>query len=214
MPAKRHLDAAARARVAGVLARLAVEDRIHFSSGDDPSQLPARVSARIAAIRWGTIELIAGQPVRPGATLNLDFGRGITGWGEVDRCTPKHGEYDIAIALLDGDFSGSGDAVRREPRYAVNLSGVLQVVGVKGACYAITILDASQSGLRVQSPRGVESGLRVEIASSGTQIWGEVRYSREVAAGEFHLGVQVGPNARVLDWLDLGRLAASPSNPE
>lgn len=191
---QRHVDLEARTRVAAVLARLAVDDPVGLLDGDESS----RISARVLALRWGGVELITSEFLAPGTHLGLSFPKAGAGWGEVDRCKPNAGEFAVSITLLDGQFSATSEPTRREPRYSVNISGLLRVPGIKGAFYAITILDVSRSGLRIQSPRAVDAGRKVEVISRDARVAGEVRYSRQVAADEFHLGIHAGPNGNVL----------------
>lgn len=80
--------------------------------------------------------------------------------------------------------------LRVDRRYTVNLGGVLQIEGVPASVYVVTVLDVSKSGLRVSCPISVPVGSRVSVACWNTNISGEVRYTREVALDEFHIGIK------------------------
>jgi len=78
---------------------------------------------------------------------------------------------------------------RRHERHVVELPGLLRVTETRGGIYSVTVLDLSQSGLRVSSPRLVASGTRVEVMCRNVRIAGTVRYAREVGDG-VHLGIE------------------------
>lgn len=72
-------------------------------------------------------------------------------------------------------------------------AALLRAEGGPGRIYLVTILDVSRSGLRVSCPAGLPSGTVVHVRYENLEIPGDVRYSREVEAGAFHLGIQVAP---------------------
>lgn len=80
--------------------------------------------------------------------------------------------------------------LRADRRFSVDLGGVLQVKGSGIAIYVVTVRDISKSGLRVSCPASLPDGTRVEVACCDTIIAGEVRYSREVFADDFYIGIK------------------------
>ena len=107
----------------------------------------------------------------------------------------------------------SDDTVRNQRMYArvpVDMAGLMRLRGVRGGAYAITILDVSKMGLRVQCSRAMERGTQVEISCGGVQVFGEVRYSHGMGREEFHLGIEAvgasthaGPQTGELDLMQL-----------
>jgi hypothetical protein len=77
---------------------------------------------------------------------------------------------------------------RQSTRYHVEVPAIMRVQGKPGP-FLITILDVSESGLRVSSSSAVQEGSKITITTRGATITGEVRYARSVDY-EFHLGVQ------------------------
>jgi hypothetical protein len=79
---------------------------------------------------------------------------------------------------------------RRHRRFAMEMAGLLRIAGIAGGIYMISVMDVSKSGLRIQCPRALDAGTRVEIQCRDFSIFGEIRYSRGMAADEFHLGIE------------------------
>ncbi len=79
---------------------------------------------------------------------------------------------------------------RRHRRFEMDMAGLLRISGIAGGIYMITVLDVSKSGLRIQCSRALDHGTRVEIQCHDFSIFGEIRYSRGMAADEFHLGIE------------------------
>ena len=103
---------------------------------------------------------------------------------------------------------------RTSPRYQVTVPAIMRVNGVPGP-YLVRILDVSTSGVRVTSPIALSPGAKISlrcagvgIAGAGLEITGEVRYSRPVERGEFHVGVLAETVSG--DEKDLVRLLAGP----
>jgi hypothetical protein len=99
---------------------------------------------------------------------------------------------------------------RRHRRFQMDMAGLLRIAGVAGGIYMISVLDVSKSGLRIQCPRALDHGTRVEVQCHDFSVFGEVRYSRGMAADEFHLGIEAtevrtaaGMQAGELDLLHL-----------
>ena len=84
----------------------------------------------------------------------------------------------------------------------------MRVVGVRGGIYLVTVLDVSKWGLRISCSVEFATGTRVEVRWRGTNIGGEVRYTREVRVHEFHLGIA----ADVADGTDLTQLLAGQAS--
>ena len=79
---------------------------------------------------------------------------------------------------------------RRHDRYTtVETPGLLRLQETRGGIYAITVLDISKSGLRINCPTAVPSDSRVELKVQGSTILGTVRYARSVGY-EFHVGIE------------------------
>ncbi len=78
---------------------------------------------------------------------------------------------------------------RRHDRYTVETPGLLRLQETRGGIYAITVLDVSKSGLRINCPSAVLSDSRVEVKVHGSTIVGTVRYARSVGY-EFHVGIE------------------------
>jgi hypothetical protein len=92
----------------------------------------------------------------------------------------------------------------------MEMAALLRISGVAGGIYMITVLDVSKSGLRIQCSRALDHGTRVEIQCHDFSIFGEIRYSRGMAADEFHLGFEAtevrtaaGPQSGEIDLLHL-----------
>jgi len=92
--------------------------------------------------------------------------------------------------------------LRADRRFNIEVAGVLQVVGTASAVYVVTVLDVSKSGVRVSCPDSLSEGTRVEVACCDTCISGSVRYSREVAAGEFYVGIKAGTDIDLAPFLE------------
>jgi len=71
----------------------------------------------------------------------------------------------------------------------VETPGLLRIQETRGGIYAITVLDVSKAGLRVNCPIAVPSDARVELKVQGSTILGTVRYARSVGY-EFHVGIE------------------------
>lgn len=78
---------------------------------------------------------------------------------------------------------------RRHDRFTVETPGLLRIQETRGGIYAITVLDVSKAGLRVNCPIAVPSDARVELKVQGSTILGTVRYARSVGY-EFHVGIE------------------------
>lgn len=76
---------------------------------------------------------------------------------------------------------------RRSPRYNVEAPAILRVDGRAGP-FLVTVLDVSESGVRVNSPTAFVSGTLVTLTCRGSTVSGEIRYTRSVDSG-FHVGI-------------------------
>ncbi len=79
---------------------------------------------------------------------------------------------------------------RAHERIVVKVPGILRIPEARSGTYLITVLDASQMGLRVSSPIAVPAGTPVEVKVLGTTALGTARYTREMDR-EFHVGIEV-----------------------
>jgi hypothetical protein len=92
---------------------------------------------------------------------------------------------------------------RRHDRYELEEPGFLRILGPPGGAFVITILDVSRQGLRIRCSRPLDEGTPVEVRCRGTQITGEVRYSRGIDATEVHIGIRADRVAGEADEFDL-----------
>lgn len=80
---------------------------------------------------------------------------------------------------------------RRETRYPTNDPAEVQVLPIDNARRPATVLDVSQSGLRLELDAHVAKGLQIKVILAGQiVIFGEVRYCRR-AGDVFHAGVLI-----------------------
>jgi len=77
--------------------------------------------------------------------------------------------------------------LRADRRYAVHVSGILQV---EGNVYVVEVLDVSSAGLRITCPISIPVGARLVVTTCHTDIVGEVQEARAVGANEFRLSVE------------------------
>src|SRR5580704_3470543 len=77
---------------------------------------------------------------------------------------------------------------RLSPRYQIEASAIMRVQGRSGP-FLVTLLDVSTTGLRLSSPAAFAPGSKVTIKCLGTEVTGEIRYSRPVEGPAFHIGV-------------------------
>jgi hypothetical protein len=96
----------------------------------------------------------------------------------------------------------AGSQQRAHERFRVKVPGILRVPGAPSATYLITMLDASQTGLRVSCPSAIHAGTRVEVIVLGTTIQGIARYAREVDR-EFNVGIEAYAVEHLTENFDL-----------
>jgi hypothetical protein len=78
---------------------------------------------------------------------------------------------------------------RQNTRHNVESPAIMRVQGRAGP-FLITILDVSESGLRVSCSSAIPAGSKITIICRGATITGEIRYARNVEQYAFHLGVE------------------------
>lgn len=78
---------------------------------------------------------------------------------------------------------------RSETRFSIDKPATLGVEGL-ATTYIVTILDVSSNGVRVSCPEEVAEGAWVHVRLWDIDVPGEVRYTHETSAGEFHLGIR------------------------
>lgn len=66
----------------------------------------------------------------------------------------------------------------------------MRVHGTPGP-YLVTILDVSTAGLRVDSSTSFPAGTTVTVCYHGSEMTGQIRYSREMEGDQVHVGIQV-----------------------
>jgi hypothetical protein len=80
---------------------------------------------------------------------------------------------------------------RQEPRTSTNDPGSMRMLHpVVGNWSNVRILDASKSGIRVQTSEFIQTGSLVQLRIKNTIVLGEVRYCVDAGDG-FYAGVQV-----------------------
>lgn len=186
------LDQGAGRRIAGVLIRLAIGDSATVSIAQSTA-----IPARVAAIAYRALTLEMGEFMHPGINVEVRFDRGPVVLGIVRQCGPRSGSFEVHLNLFDAQVEYEPGFVRAEERYPVQITGTLRAPSIHGAVYTVTIVDVSKSGLRLRCPKALPPGTRVEVHCREADISGEVRYSREIAPDEFHVGVQADANSKV-----------------
>ena len=81
---------------------------------------------------------------------------------------------------------------RKETRYATNDPVQIRLLNAgDGPQFSGTVLDVSRTGLRVEIPKPVGKGARLEvILPDGATIFGEARYCRHVST-RYHVGLAI-----------------------
>ena len=97
---------------------------------------------------------------------------------------------DAPPPALESNSASAIFSRRRHERYKFEKPGLLRIEGVRGGMFVVTVLDISKSGLRLNSPKSVEVGTRVEVHCLSKKILGRVRYVREVGGFDHHIGVE------------------------
>jgi hypothetical protein len=195
------LDRGAGRRIAGVLTRVAIDDRAEAFLARSESCLPARVSD----ISYRAVTLEMSEFVDPGSSVDVRFERGPVVHGVVRQCRPHGASFHLHLDLLDAQVEYDPGFARFDERYPVQIMGTLRAPAIPGAVYTITIVDVSRSGVRVRCPKALAPGTKIEVNCREAHISGEVRYSREIAPDEYHLGVQADSNSSVF---------GAPGNPD
>ena len=78
---------------------------------------------------------------------------------------------------------------RTQDRVPVRLPGILRVPDIRGGVYLVTVLDISKGGLRVDCPRPLPDGTRVEVKFNNSTVFGTTKYARPVNE-QFHVGIE------------------------
>jgi hypothetical protein len=81
---------------------------------------------------------------------------------------------------------------RRNPRFATNDSGVLQILNPFSVEYLeVKISDVSKEGMRLHVPMSVGRGSLVKVRMRTSLFFGEARYCEPAPDGFFNVGVQL-----------------------
>jgi hypothetical protein len=112
-------------------------------------------------------------------------------------------------------YTEDGSNKREHDRKAINLSGEMfeHIEGeLPGDAYPCAVVDISRSGVGLHSKKMVHQGRKVfvAIAQPGTpgrfkMLYGEVRYSRYVERGLYHVGVKfcdVSSSSYLVQWVE------------
>jgi hypothetical protein len=81
---------------------------------------------------------------------------------------------------------------RKEPRREVHIPALAVLSRKPGDVYAVTILDRSDSGIRIRVPVPVQVDQELTVVVKGSEkLQGKARYCRAVEDGQFHVGIQL-----------------------
>jgi len=142
-------------------------------------------AARIWSASDSFLRLIVDTPVDLGANAEVRF-EGCRTCGEIAFCQPSPGGYNVGIQL------GNDSSVRREPRFPIQLSGTLTVLGDHGPQrIQIELVDVSASGVGMTAPEPIPVGFCVEIDLATGALFGEIRHCDRDENGRYRAGVKM-----------------------
>lgn len=149
-------------------------------------------AARVVQTSREGLRLRVAEFVHPGSTIQVHMADTVA-FGEVRYCQPAGSSFNIGIQIRDSfpaPLAETVDTKRREMRTPVDAAALVRVAGAD-LPRDVTVLDVSQSGLRMRCQTALQMGTRVELLYRDATISGEVRYSREVGPDEFNMGISV-----------------------
>lgn len=133
----------------------------------------------------GFVRIFASVNLEAGTRVVLAFD-GCSTSGEITFCQRYQGGYNIGVQLLN---SGS---TRREPRFPIQASGSLIVLGDQGPQdLPVDLCDVSASGLGMIVDVALPVGVCVEVKLDYGILFGEIRHSEENGAGRFRTGMKM-----------------------
>ncbi len=111
--------------------------------------------------------------------------------GECESCVVKLSNADDSLSKRAGSSSTQFKEARRDPRFATDGPGVLQIVSPFSAeCLDIRVVDVSKNGLRLHVDVSVLPGSLVKVRMKDYIGFGESRYCVRSDKG-FFVGVQL-----------------------
>jgi len=141
--------------------------------------------ARIWSASDGFFRLIVDVEIEPGARVEIHFER-CHAFGEIAFCQRWADGYNVGVQLLNDP------ALRREPRFPIQLTGTLTVLGDQGPRQMqIDLIDVSASGVGMLAPKAIPAGVCVEISMESGVLFGEIRHCDETSEGAFRAGVKM-----------------------
>lgn len=81
---------------------------------------------------------------------------------------------------------------RKHPRFAVNETVQLTLLGQDGRSGQVRIVDASELGIRIESDFGLNPGALIKVEGQDSLLLGEILYSQQDDASARHfLGIKL-----------------------
>ncbi len=140
---------------------------------------------RIWSASDGFVRIFASVSLQVGSRVGLAF-EGCMAKGEVAFCQHWTGQYNIGVQLLNSP------STRREPRFPIQGSGSLSVLGDHGPSNLhIELRDVSASGLGMIVDRELRVGVCVEVKLDYGILFGEIRYSEKIESGRYQTGMKM-----------------------
>ncbi len=162
---------------------------------------------RIWSASDGFIRIFTSVSLDAGTKVELFFEECSTK-GEIAFCQRWTGGYNVGVQLL------SSGSTRREPRFPIQASGLLSVLGDQGPRdLPVDLCDVSASGLGMIVDLALPVGVCIEVKLDYGILFGEIRHC-EPEGGRFRTGMKmfhmiaretitIGPNKLsrgVLGW--------------
>jgi hypothetical protein len=155
----------------------------------DPLSL-TRIEAAVVEVSRLGMKIQVPVQLHVSTTVQIHLSYAIA-LGEVRHTEPLKSGFVSGLLLKDVCRIDLRRDARQEPRFPVNVPGILRNPVAPAMGHEICVLDASKSGLRIRSNGEIApAGTHVDIECSGATIRGEVRYVRFVDQGEFNLGIR------------------------
>src|SRR5689334_14761085 len=139
---------------------------------------------KLWSISRGFLRVMVDRSIEPGASVTARF-HGCLAYGEAVFCQESPAGYNVGVQL------SSDPALRREPRFPLQLPGTLTVLGDQGPVQIkIELIDVSPSGVGLTAPEAIPTGVSVEINLECGILLGEVRHCERVE-NRFRAGVKM-----------------------
>jgi hypothetical protein len=145
------------------------------------------VSAQIYSSSDRYLRVLVAAPVSMGMTIQVKFEDSLVR-GTVVFCQKVFGGYQVGVELMNED----GSVYRREPRFTVDGSGSLSVLGTEGPKgLKIDLADVSSSGIGIYLDRPLAEQTCVYLRVANSAIFGEVRNCDTAGRRGFRLGIRI-----------------------